>query len=340
MSVTYMADEVVELYWQFPQPLKEEKDYIKYLALVKQMEDHSFTGCLITEHISSLNPWVLAISMLQMTKNFIPLVAAQPYTMKPTTAASIIRTIAQIYSRKVNINLITGFHQSDLDQICDPLNKEQRYRRLGEYAEILRSLLISNEPYYFKGEYYQYQGLQAYCKIDPDLMPRFCIPMTNGSVESLEAIRNHANTVLVMPESISHFESFYRSQLSGVRGNIGIKFSVIARALSQLAMDQFKREDAHIRVRTMKKNIQINTYGLSVGEEEVYYPGVDHNGAYIVGSYGQVCDYLMKFVSMGVRMFVIPNIRTLEDIEHVHAVFSKVRKVLREGRNGTNGRTV
>ena len=67
---------------------------------------------------------------MQNTNHHIPLIALQPYTMEPFTAAKIIHSITNFYKRPIYINMVTGLSENDLGEIENNLSKEQRYARL------------------------------------------------------------------------------------------------------------------------------------------------------------------------------------------------------------------
>jgi alkanesulfonate monooxygenase len=83
-----------------------------------------------------------------------PLIALNPVYMHPFTAAKFVSSVAQLFGRKVYLNMITGTAVGDLQGLGDEQSRADRYERLGEFVEIVRQLLSSPRPVNFKGRFY------------------------------------------------------------------------------------------------------------------------------------------------------------------------------------------
>jgi len=66
--------------------------------------------------------------------------------MHPFAAAKFVSSFAQLYGRKVYLNMITGTAVSDLLGLGDVQSHADRYVRLGEFVALMRQLLSSPCP--------------------------------------------------------------------------------------------------------------------------------------------------------------------------------------------------
>jgi alkanesulfonate monooxygenase len=312
---------MINFYWEFPHSTFEHKHSMdETYAFLKTLDDHSIKGSLIYYHHQSLDPWIIATSILQHTTRHVPLVAMQPYTMLPSTAATMIHSISHIYQRKVNINLISGFFMKDLKEISSTLDKQERYARLMEFAEILRMMFASNDPLTFAGTYYNYENFSHSCALPEPMRPEFFMPMTSGSPEGLEAILKTADVAVTIPKCLSHFAANFVDKLKSGSLRKSVKLQILARPTFDEAYAHVQETDISFKERQVAKRMESKAWEPTEEEQYMYYPAVNVAGPLIIGSYDQVTAYLAKYIDLGVTDFIIPNIRQHE-LHHCDLVF-------------------
>src|ERR1700678_4346107 len=97
--------------------LPDSEQYQHRLAAIGQRaENHGFTGLLVGYHHTTLDPWAAAGVLLQQSSRLTPLIALQPYTMAPFTAAKMISSFSSLYNRRLDINIVTGAATEELHQ--------------------------------------------------------------------------------------------------------------------------------------------------------------------------------------------------------------------------------
>jgi alkanesulfonate monooxygenase len=122
-----------------------------------------------------VEPWAMAQHILARTETIFPLIAVNPLYMPPFTVAKFVSSFAQLYRRRICLNMITGTANSDLEGLGDQQAHDKRYSRLGEFIRIVSQLLASARPVTFRGEFYEVASLQLRPGLPPALMPEFLI---------------------------------------------------------------------------------------------------------------------------------------------------------------------
>src|SRR5438132_6936856 len=141
---------------------RDHRQYVGELMRVAQFADcNGFEGILLFEgNDVFVEPWAMAQHIMGETTRSSPLIAVNPVYMHPFTAAKFVSSFAQLYGRKVYLNMITGTAVSDLQGLGDQHSRESRYLRLGEFVSVVRQLLTAPRPVNFKGMFYTTDNLQ------------------------------------------------------------------------------------------------------------------------------------------------------------------------------------
>jgi alkanesulfonate monooxygenase len=306
-------------------------------TVIKMSEKYDFTGSLIFYHHSSLDPWLLASRLLQNTERLKPLIATQPYSIPPFSAAKVISSISNLYNRKVSLNLITGVSELELLSVNQTIDPKAKYARLKEYIEIVMSLLTSPTPLDYSGEYYSFQKLKLAPIMNQDNIPELFIP--GSSQESIRVACEYADTALLRPEPLPLFSQNYCKQVDPRKINLAIRLSVIARPTAEeawrIAEEAFPfNKMGKVITRIRKKMRSHNTRlmaELATRQElydDVYWMGAYMNGLtedpILVGSYNDVASYLKGYFDCGVNTFLFGHLRNELQFECI----AEVKKIL------------
>src|SRR5215475_13692905 len=121
---------------------RDPANYVgELMRVVHFAEKNGFEGILLFEgNDVFVGPWAMAQHIMANTARSSPLIAVNPVYMHPFTAAKSVASLAQLYGRKVYLNMITGTAVSDLEGLGDGLSHADRYARLGEFVTIVREL--------------------------------------------------------------------------------------------------------------------------------------------------------------------------------------------------------
>ncbi|WP_127533861.1 LLM class flavin-dependent oxidoreductase [Paenibacillus kobensis] len=311
-------------YWQFPHDLGSRKSIADSLKFIYQLDNHGFTGSLVYFHHTSLDPWITALAIINNSEKHVPLLAMQPYTMLPTTSASMIHSISLLNKRKVNLNLVTGFLSEELIEIGDQLDKSQRYDRIKEYSYIIRSLLTSHEPITFEGTYYKLNEFTNNFYVERELLPNIFMPYTSNTNEGFQALISSADTAVTIPKSFSDFKASFVNRFENVSTEMCVKLQIVARETHDDALNFLRERDGDFRKRSIRKRLDINHNLLDEQEIKLFFPMIDSSGPIIMGNYEEVVSYLRRYVDSGVRNFIVPNISN--PIELIH--FNQIMKMI------------
>jgi alkanesulfonate monooxygenase len=332
-----MADEFeFDLYAQAP--TTEPDEALAALADTARLaERHGYAGMLLHHNHRIHDPWVLATALIGLTERLVPLVALQPYSIPPMTAANMVHTLAELYQRRVDINLIAGASPGELRQVNDPTPHDERYARATEYMQVLRGLLSSRRPLDFAGRHYRYDRLEMETFVDPALRPRVFV--AGSSPAGRAAAAAISDVTITHPEPIDAFETGFAKELPpGLR--FGIRIGLLARPTAAEAWEEARERypvdrGGLIATRMKLKSESRWSRQLAVvataGEthDDVYWTGAFTTGKVsfplLVGDYARVRDYVARYLAAGVSTVLVGNVMSADDFHHAGLVFDRLR---------------
>ena len=147
----------------------------------------------------------MAQHIMAGTTRSSPLIAVNPVYMHPFTAAKFVSSFAQLYGRKVYLNMITGTAVSDLQGLGDEQSHADRYVRLGEFVALMRQLLASPRPVNFEGRFYRASNLQLRPRLPTELMPEFLIA---GQSEAAQRVAKETGCIKMQMLPPNLFDPF------------------------------------------------------------------------------------------------------------------------------------
>ena len=143
-------------------------------------------GLLLYAENRLVDPWLVGQIIVGATDHLIPLVAVQPAYSHPYTVAKLISTITNLWGRQVDLNLVAGGFRNDLLALGDRTEHDDRYRRLGEFAQIVASL-CRGEAVTLDGRFYQVRGLRLTPPIPASLQPAYMVSGSSAAGLALAA---------------------------------------------------------------------------------------------------------------------------------------------------------
>ncbi|MGH8414810.1 MAG: LLM class flavin-dependent oxidoreductase, partial [Gammaproteobacteria bacterium] len=128
-------------------------------------------GILVYSDNSQVDPWLISHLIIQNTRSLCPLVAVQPVYMHPYTVAKAVASLAQLYQRRIYLNMVAGGFTNDLAALNDTTPHNRRYQRLLEYTQVILQLLRGDAPVSYAGEFYTVHNLRLQPKCPAELLP-------------------------------------------------------------------------------------------------------------------------------------------------------------------------
>jgi alkanesulfonate monooxygenase len=129
-----------------------DHDYLKQIA--QAADNLGYEGVLIPTGRSCEDPWVVASSLLPVTKNLKFLVAVRPGLHQPSLAARMAASFDRLSGGRLLINLVTGGDQSELEGDGVFLDHASRYEQSAEFIRIWREILTRSHD----GQAFDYDG--------------------------------------------------------------------------------------------------------------------------------------------------------------------------------------
>lgn len=301
-------------------------------------EHYRYTGVLLFDHLTSMEPWALAAYLIQETRQIIPLIATQPTSLPPHTAARFVLALTQLYQRRVDFNLIIGASPSERRAIHDTLTHDQRYERAGEYIEIIRRLL-SEDTVSYTGTYYSVERLSIQERIAPALMPHIFV--AGSSPAGFQLATRAGDVCVTHPGPWQQFSTqvLPQWQMAARHTELGVRVGIIARPSAAEAWETARRSFPQTRqgsISTLLKTSSESLWSSTLAKlaleqdvvDDVYWLGAFRSGLshapYLVGTYDQVARLLQQYVDAGVRHLILAVALSAQECEHIDRVLQHV----------------
>jgi alkanesulfonate monooxygenase len=114
---------------------------VGYLGqIARAAEDLGFTGVLTPTGAWCEDAWLTTAMVAQHTERLKFLVAFRPGLVSPTLAAQMASTFQRQTGGRLLLNVVTGGESHEQRAYGDFLDKDARYRRTGEFLQIVREL--------------------------------------------------------------------------------------------------------------------------------------------------------------------------------------------------------
>lgn len=127
-------------------------DYLQQVAIAA--DTLGYDGALIPTGRSCEDPWVVAASLIPVTRKLKFLVAVRPGLHQPSLAARMAATFDRLSGGRLLINLVTGGDQAELEGDGVFLDHAQRYAQSAEFLRIWREILARSH----EGQSLDYEG--------------------------------------------------------------------------------------------------------------------------------------------------------------------------------------
>lgn len=291
-------------------------------------------GILVYSDNSLLDAWLLSQIIIENTNALCPLVAVQPIYMHPFTVAKMVATFAQLYRRRIYLNMIAGGFKNDLAALNDSTPHDERYDRLVEYTLIIKRLL-SGETVTFEGRFYRVDKLKLSPALPPDLFPGIFI--SGSSDAGMAAARAIGCTAIKYPRPTWEEESVLAC---GV--DCGIRVGVIARAREDDAWAFAYREFPEDRKGQLKRQLATKVsdslWHRQLAELEnasdrtaywlVPFQNYKTMCPYLVGSYDTVAAEITRYLASGYTTFILDIPRGAEELSHSRIAFDRALRPL------------
>lgn len=317
-----------------PSSSQHRDDYlIKLIQVAQWSEKAGCIGSLVYTDNSLIDPWLVSQIIVQNTRFLCPLVAVQPVYMHPYTVAKMVSTLGNLYGRRVFLNMVAGGFKNDLVALELSCPHDQRYQRLVEYTNIIRSLL-DGSPVTMEGEFYRVKNLTLSPSLARELQGG--ILMAGSSDAGMAAARESGAIAVRYPEPPES-----RRRLPSDAGPCGVRIGIVTRPNEDeawtVALRRFPEDRKGKITRALASQVSDSVWHkrLSEIQDEQSEPrqtywlhpfGNYHtNCPYLVGSYEKVAAELAKYISLGYSTFILDIPAAEEEFYHTGKVFEAAK---------------
>jgi alkanesulfonate monooxygenase len=244
-------------------------DYLKQIA--QAADSLGYEGVLIPTGRSCEDPWVVASSLLPVTRRLKFLVAVRPGLHQPSLAARMAATFDRLSGGRLLINLVTGGDQTELEGDGVFQDHASRYEQSAEFIRIWREIITRSH----EGQSLDYDGKHLSVKGAKLLFPPLQKPYPpvyfgGSSAPAHELAAEQVDTYLTWgepPADVAKKVADVRERAAkhGRTVKFGIRLHVIVRETEQAAWqaadDLISRLDDDTVIRAQSAFLKMDSEG-------------------------------------------------------------------------------
>jgi alkanesulfonate monooxygenase len=308
---------------------------VGYLSqIARAAEDLGFVGALTPTGAWCEDAWLTTAMVAQHTERLKFLVAFRPGFVSPTLAAQMASTFLRQTGGRLLLNVVTGGETHEQRAYGDFLDKDARYRRTGEFLQVVRELW-AGKTVDLHGEHLQVEDARL-ARV-PDPVPE--VYFGGSSPIAGEVAARHVDVYLTWgepPDQVAEKIAWIRSLAAreGRRIRFGIRLHVITRDTSEQAwaeanrlLDGFDPETVAsvqaglARSESEGQRRMLALHGGGSRDRLEIHPnlwagiGLVRGGAgtALVGSHDEVAERIQEYAALGIEEFVLSGYPHLEE---------------------------
>ncbi|KAA8995237.1 FMNH2-dependent alkanesulfonate monooxygenase [Affinibrenneria salicis] len=310
-----------------------DHDYLQQIA--QAAEKVGFSGVLIPTGRSCEDAWLVAASLIPVTRRLKFLVALRPGVISPTLAARQSATLDRLSGGRALFNLVTGGDPDELAAEGLFLDHRQRYEAAAEFTRIWREVL-SGETVDFNGKHIQVKG--ARLMFAPVQRPRPPLYFGGSSQEAQQLAAEQVDLYLTWGEPPAQVaekiaEVRAKAAAQGRTLRFGIRLHVIVRETTEQAWQAADRLIEHLDDDTIARARASFTRFDSVGQQRMtaLHNGSRENleispnlwagvglaragaGTALVGDGPTVAARIQEYAALGIDTFILSGYPHLEE---------------------------
>ena len=309
---------------------------VEYLAEVaKAAERAGFEAVLTPTGSGCEDAWVTCMAVAQHTEKLKFIVAFRPDSTQPAWAAHQSASFQRLTGGRLLLNVVTGGDPAEQKSFGDHLDKESRYRRTGEFLDVIKRSW-SGEIYDYEGEFFQLDQGGLRRGLGDREIPQ--VYFGGASPPGLDVASRYADVYLTWGEPLDAVAEKVRviKEMAAGKGRsirAGLRIHIITRDTEEEAwveadriiagLDPAEVEKARERFSRMESVGQAKMAELAHGGDDdlVIAPNLwagiglvrEGAGTAIVGSHEQVAERLLEYRDVGIDEFILSGYPHLEE---------------------------
>ena len=274
-----------------------------------------FDLCLYAErHLGAdFEAWILAAAISSWTKNIRAMPAVHPGLWHPTLIAKMTACLDRLTTGRSAINLVTGWNEVEARMYGGDilLHEDDRYVRAEEFVSVLRGMW-SETPFSFDSRFYQVKESQLLLK--PATVPE--IFTASRSERGLEMVAKYADWWFIDYDKgaadLAGVEESLRRAIDGMNRraakygrkvrfafNPFVAFGETDKAALENAKKLLTPDEPDADVRKMMQRVGPAMKSGCIGRPQ------------------KVRDQLMKYTDMGVELFLLKFVPTVDAVHEI-----------------------
>ncbi|MEU1411679.1 LLM class flavin-dependent oxidoreductase [Streptomyces sp. NPDC046994] len=307
---------------------------VGYLSqIARAAEDLGFVGALTPTGAWCEDAWLTTAMVSRHTERLKFLVAFRPGFVSPTLAAQMASTFQRQSGGRLLLNVVTGGESHEQRAYGDFLDKDARYRRTGEFLDVVRGLW-RGETVDLRGEHLRVED--AKLTRLPDPVPE--VYFGGSSPVAGEIAARHADVYLTwgeppaaVAEKVARIKALAAEE--GRRIRFGIRLHVITRDTAEQAWGEARRLLDGFDVQTVRavqaglarsesegQRRMLALHGGSRDDLEIHpnlWAGIGlvrgGAGTALVGSHDEIVERIAEYHRVGIEEFVLSGYPHLEE---------------------------
>ena len=310
-----------------------DHDYLKQIA--QAVDQLGYEGVLLPTGNSCEDAWVVASTLVPVTRKLKFLVAVRPAVMSPTLAARMAATFDRFSNSRLLINVVTGGDPEEAKGDGIFLSHDERYEVTDEFLTVWRSA-ISGRPTTFKGKHIHVEGAKV---VYPPLrLPHPPLYFGGSSPAAIELAARQVDVYLTWGEPPSLVAEKIavvkrKAAEAGRALRFGIRLHVIVRETNdeawQAANELIKYVDEDTIARSQKALARLDSEGqrrmvalhrgdranLEISPNLWAGVGLVRGGAgtALVGDPETVAKRMLEYADIGIETFILSGYPHLEE---------------------------
>jgi len=311
-----------------------------YLRQIAQaVDDLGYTGALLPTGRSCEDAWIVASTLVSLTRQMRFLVAIRPGLVSPGVAARMAATFDRLSGGRLLINVVTGGDPVELAGDGLHLDHDQRYELTDEFLTVWRAI-ASGEQANLQGDYFNIQDGKLLFPPVQKPYPPLWFGGSSGVAQKIAA--KHVDVYLTwgeppaqVPEKIASVRRL--AEVEGRTLRFGIRLHVIVRETESEAWDAAndliryvdddaiaKAQKAYARMdsegqRRMTQLHHGNREALEISPNLWAGVGLVRGGAgtALVGDAQTVAARMLEYADLGIESFILSGYPHLEEAYRV-----------------------
>ncbi|TDV15783.1 alkanesulfonate monooxygenase [Paraburkholderia caballeronis] len=325
-----------------------------YLQQIAQAAERlGYGGVLIPTGRSCEDSWIVAASLVPVTRSLKFLVALRPTAFSVTVNARMAATLDRLSGGRLLVNVVAGGDSADLQADGTFLSHDERYAQADEFLTVWKQLL-AGEAVDFDGDYVKVQSAQQ--GFPAVQYPHPPVYFGGSSAAAHEVAAEHVELYLSWGETPQEVAAKFadvreRAARLGRKVRFGVRLHVIVRETEALAWEAADKLISELDDETITRAQALLSRADSDGQRRMQalhggrrdrleispnlWAGVGlargGAGTALVGSPQQVASRLLEYADLGADTFVLSGYPHLEEAyRFADLVFPLLPLALRE----------